>query len=244
MCEGLFSSQGFPGLSHKLSPPPLGSSSWGLALVFPHVPLKRVPICCPPEAPTLSCIYLCHSLSSPFRQKVLCLGRQEGCVLLPLWIPLWGWVHLSLTGLMTMACSPVPQSPPPWLPEQQSIHGLPCSHLPYSLGLHTGPAGPASMQLANHICTCSPSPQLLSVLQVFARPGLAVEGLSPGSAWQTCICSQVASSEILPAASLTELGPPSSMLWKHFWQGECGKVGRIQTGRPALPHTMWPLVNK
>lgn len=151
-------------------------------------------------------------------------------------VPHWADDH----GLLSSP--PVP--PPPWLPEQQSIHGLPCSHLPYSLGLHTGPAGPASMQLANHICTCSPSPQLLSVLQVFARPGLAVEGLSPGSAWQTCICSQVASSEILPAASLTELGPPSSMLWKHFWQGECGKVGRIQTGRPALPHTMWPLVNK
>lgn len=144
MGEGLFSSQGFPRLSQKLRPIPRGSLSRGLALVFPHVTLKHVPICCPPEAlalpeaPMLSCIQLCsHSLGSWFRQRI-CLGSQEGGVLLPLWTPLpGGWIHLSLTGMMTMACSPVSQlhpalGPPssPWLPEQQSVHpSLTCTFL-------------------------------------------------------------------------------------------------------------------
>lgn len=51
MCEGLFSSQGFPGLSlaNSVLFLDLGSSSWGLALVFPCVTLKCVPLAALPN---------------------------------------------------------------------------------------------------------------------------------------------------------------------------------------------------
>lgn len=133
MCEGLFSSQGFPSLSHKLSPLPLRSSSWGLALIFPHATLKRILICCSPEAPALSCVYLCVIPWVPGSGRrffgwegekvVSCFLSGSHC---------GGWVHLSLTGLMTMVCPAVPQPRSAWLPEQQSVHVLACSHLPYS----------------------------------------------------------------------------------------------------------------
>lgn len=42
VCEGLFSSQGFPGFSQKLKPSPLGSPSRALALVshVTHLPSR------------------------------------------------------------------------------------------------------------------------------------------------------------------------------------------------------------
>ena len=192
MCEGLFSSQGFPSLSHKLNHSPLGSSSWGLALIFPHATLKRVPICCPPEAlahpeaPVLSCVYLCvipwvpgsgrRFFAWEGKKVVSCFLSGPHC---------GGWVHLSLTGLMTMACPPLPQLPSSWLPEQQSVHVLTCLHLPYSSrnGVQAPwlayPACCISLQAAFlphlHLLSLTPSLQL-SILHVFARTGLSVEG--------------------------------------------------------------------
>lgn len=82
MCDSLISSQGFLGFSQTLKPISLGSPSMSLALIFPHVILKCVLICCPPkaltlpEAPTLPCIQLC-SIGSWFRQNNLCLGSKK-----------------------------------------------------------------------------------------------------------------------------------------------------------------------
>lgn len=147
---------------------------------LPHATLKHVPNRCPPrafalpEAPTLSRSQLCCSqLGSWFRQKNLCSGSGKDVSLLLLRTPLPGWIHLSFTGMMTMACSLVPRFPasppsglplptplPLWLPEQESLHAFPCSHLPSSSrnGVQAPwPGHQASRQLSVPACLRSPS---------------------------------------------------------------------------------------
>lgn len=96
------------------------------------------------------------------------LGKQEGCVLLlctplpgrgPL-VPHWHDGHGLLSSLLAPSFTPLGQASSPWLPEQQSVHALPCSHLPYSSrnGVQAPwPAYRASKQPSNHTCLCSPS---------------------------------------------------------------------------------------
>lgn len=164
----------------------------------------------------------------------------------------WGWVHLSLPGLMTMAALQSPSPPPlgcqsnsPYMSSLAHTFSTPLGMESRPLGLHVEPAGSAFRLLANHICTCSPSHPARHSQSYRSLHGLAFQLRVPPLALpgrlEFAPRPQVL---ILPAASPAELGPPSSMLWKHFWQGECGKVVKIQTGRQALPHTMQPLVNK
>lgn len=110
---------------------------------------------------------------SPDSGRGICVGREEGGVLLPNWTPLPGAWILVPCGVMTVVCSPIfqlhptlDQAPHPWLPEQESVTRPPL--LTPSSSSRSGVQAPqpgtprpprsASQQLSNHILgPCSPS---------------------------------------------------------------------------------------
>lgn len=132
MCEGLFSSQGFPGLSlaNSVLFLDLGSSSWGLALVFPCVTLKCVPLAALPNP----CLMV-HLRPCCVMPRVPGSGREDSlfgqarrrCPS-PSLDPTTGAGSTCPSWAVTTACSPAPQLSSPQLPERQSIHVLSCSH--------------------------------------------------------------------------------------------------------------------
>lgn len=152
---------------------------------------------------------------------------------------------MSLRAPRTLACSPVspPQpssAPPPWLPEQQP-RALPSLAPPscfsrkgvQPLGHPSQPPRSASRQLPNpHTQPATLGSPALCLGCPFGQGCLPLPCLVDVH----FLPDPQAASEILPASSPValgpfspaELGPPSSVLCKHFWWGWHGEVVQIQ----------------
>lgn len=160
-------------------------------------------------------------------------------------LPLWtqaGWGHLSLTGMMAMTCSLVYQSQlhplgpaSSLMVARATVRACSLSHLPALPGMESSPPGLANrLRDGLHAAFQPPS----ASRSACHSQGLSCSlGCRPLALPGRFAFSPKFESEIIPAASPAELGPPSFVLWKHFGSGSVRKVVKMQVRRPALPHS-------